>query len=168
MNASKLPRSSTSQVVGLAGWLALAFLVAAIGSVASIDAPAFYAELVKPDWAPPASLFGPVWSILYALMGIAAWLVWREQGARGLAAALALFVIQLGANALWSWLFFEWRIGALAFADVLILLALIVATIAAFWHIRRLAAILLLPYLAWVCFASALTWSVWQGNPSLL
>ena len=101
-------------------------------------------------------------------MGIAAWLVWREQGASRMRAALTLFVAQLCVNALWSWLFFAWHKGAFAFADVLVLLALIAATIAAFWRIRRLAGALMLPYLAWVGFASALTWAVWQGNPKLL
>lgn len=161
-------RSTLAQTIGLVAWLAVAFAAAAVGAVASIDAASFYAQLVRPAWAPPASVFGPVWSVLYLLMGVAAWLVWREQGAKALAPALALFLVQLGANALWSWLFFAWRDGALAFADVLVLLALIVATVAAFWRIRRLAGVLLIPYLAWVCFASALTWAVWQGNPGVL
>ncbi len=161
-------RSTLSQTVGLAAWLAVVFAAAAIGALASIDAGAFYAQLVRPAWAPPASAFGPVWSVLYLLMGIAAWLVWREQGARHLRAALALFVVQLCANALWSWLFFAWRSGAFAFAEVLVLLALIAATTTVFWRIRRLAGVLMLPYLAWVGLASALTWAVWQGNPNAL
>jgi tryptophan-rich sensory protein len=161
-------RSTLSQTVGLAAWLAVVFAAAAIGALASIDAGAFYAQLVRPAWAPPASAFGPVWSVLYLLMGIAAWLVWREQGARHLRAALALFVAQLCANALWSWLFFAWRSGAFAFAEVLVLLALIAATTTVFWRIRRLAGVLMLPYLAWVGLASALTWAVWQGNPNAL
>jgi benzodiazapine receptor len=159
-------RSFTAQLIGLAGWLALAFATGAVGAIASFEAAAFYAQLVRPPWSPPGSVFGPVWSALYALMGAAAWLVWREPGAKG--GALALFVVQLAANALWSWLFFAWRLGALAFADVLVLLALIGATAAAFWKVRRLAAMLMVPYLAWVAFASALTWSVWQANPALL
>jgi len=161
-------RSNVSQAIGLAACLAIVIAAAAIGAVASVDASTFYAQLVRPAWAPPASAFGPVWSALYLLMGVAAWLVWREQGVRKLEATLALFLVQLCANALWSWLFFAWRNGALAFADVLLLLALIVATVAAFWRIRRLAALLLVPYLAWVCLASALTWSVWENNPGLL
>lgn len=76
--------------------------------------------------------------------------------------------MQLVANALWSWLFFAWRTGAGAFADVLLMLVLIVATMVAFWRIRRPAALLMLPYLAWVSFASVLTWTVWQANPQLL
>lgn len=161
-------RSTLSQVVGLVAWLALTFGAAAIGAVASVDAGSFYGQLVRPAWAPPASAFGPVWSALYLLMGVAAWLVWRERGAVHLPVALTLFVVQLCANALWSWLFFAWRNGAFAFVDVLVLLALIAATTTIFWRIRRLAAVLMLPYLAWVCLASALTWWVWQNNPALL
>ena len=161
-------RSTLSQTVGLVVWLAVVFLAAAIGAAASIDASTFYAQLVRPTWAPPASAFGPVWSVLYLLMGIAAWLVWREREASNLVAALTLFMAQLCANALWSWLFFAWRNGALAFAEVLGLLALIAATVVVFWRISRLAGALMLPYLAWVCLASALTWSVWQSNPKVL
>ena len=155
-----------SQVVGLLAWLLAAFAAAAVGAIASIDAASFYAQLNKPSWAPPAGVFGPVWSMLYALMGIAAWLVWRSPGPKRL--ALWLFGAQLAANALWSWLFFAWHRGALAAVEVLFLLALIAATMAAFWRISRLAALLLLPYLLWVGFASALTWTVWRSNPGLL
>ena len=162
------PRSAMSQTAALAGWLALVFVAAAIGAAASIDASTFYAQLVRPSWAPPASVFGPVWSVLYAMMGIAAWLVWREHGTQQRRLALTLFLVQLCANALWSWLFFGWHLGALAFADVLVLLVLIAVTTAVFWRIKRLAGVLMLPYLAWVCFASALTWSVWQRNPQAL
>jgi len=159
-------RSLSSQSLGLLGWLLVAFAAAAVGAVASVDAGSFYAQLSKPSWAPPAWLFGPVWSVLYALMGIAAWLVWRSPGSKG--AALGLFGAQLAANALWSWLFFAWHQGALAAVEVLVLLALIVATVAAFWRISRLAGLLLVPYLLWVGFASMLTWAVWRGNPGLL
>jgi len=159
-------RPVSRQLLGLLGWLLVAFAAAALGAVASVNAQAFYAQLVKPSWAPPAGLFGPVWSVLYALMGISAWLVWRSSRPHG--SAFALFFAQLAANALWSWLFFAWHQGALAFVDVLVLLALIAATMRAFWQSSRLAAVLLLPYLLWVSFASALTWSVWQGNPGLL
>jgi len=124
--------------------------------------------LSRPAWAPPASAFGPVWSVLYLLMGLAAWLVWRNRDAVRLRLALTLFILQLCANALWSWLFFAWRNGAVASAEVLLLLALIAATIAVFWRISRLAGILMLPYFAWVTLASALTWSVWQRNPTAL
>jgi translocator protein len=155
-----------SQWIGLLGWLLVAFAAGGVGAIASVDAASFYAQLTKPSWAPPAGVFGPVWSALYALMGIAAWLVWRAPGSRRV--ALGLFVAQLAANALWSWLFFGWHRGALAAVEVLILLALIAATTAAFWPVSRLAALLLVPYLLWVGFASALTWAVWRSNPGLL
>ena len=85
-----------------------------------------------------------------------------------LALALALFGVQLAANALWSWLFFAWRSGPAAAVEVLVLLVLIAATVAAFWHRSRVAALLLLPYALWVSFASVLTWSLWRSNPGLL
>lgn len=157
-----------SKLLGLAGWLGLSFATAALGAAASVNAGTFYAELVRPAWAPPGWLFGPVWSCLYLMMGVAAWLVWRERGFRAAALPLGLFIVQLAANALWSWLFFVWKRGALAFVEVLLLWVLIVATIVTFRQVRPLAAGLLLPYLVWVTFASALTWAVWQRNPGLL
>lgn len=159
-------RSRSAQLVGLLGWLLAAFAAGAAGAVASVDAASFYAQLAKPSWAPPAWVFGPVWSALYALMGVAAWLVWRSPGSRRV--ALGLFGAQLAANALWSWLFFAWHRGALAAVEVLVLLALIVATGVAFWPASRPAALLLVPYALWVSFASVLTWAVWRGNPGLL
>lgn len=158
--------SSLTAPLGLLGWLFAAFAAAAVGAVASVDAPSFYAQLNKPSWAPPAGVFGPVWTVLYALMGVAAWLVWRSPGPKR--AALTLFGAQLAANALWSWLFFAWHRGALAAVEILVLLALIVAMIVAFWRISRLAALLMVPYLLWVSFASVLTWAVWRSNPTLL
>ena len=160
------PRPLSSQLVGLLGWLLAAFAAGAVGAIASVDAASFYAQLSKPSWAPPAAVFGPVWSALYALMGFAGWLAWRSPVSKRL--ALGLFGAQLAANALWSWLFFAWHRGALAAVEVLILLALIVATVVAFWRIGRLAALLLVPYLLWVSFASVLTWAVWRSNPGLL
>jgi tryptophan-rich sensory protein len=159
-------RPLLSQSVGLLGWLLAAFAAGAVGAVASVDAASFYAQLSRPSWAPPAWVFGPVWSTLYALMGVAAWLVWRSPGSK--VAALMLFGAQLAVNAVWSWLFFAWHRGALAGVDVLVLLALIVAMMVAFWRSSRLAAVLLVPYLLWASFASVLTWVVWQRNPTLL
>src|SRR5512142_2711118 len=153
------------QLVGLVGWLLAAFAAGAVEAVASVDAASFYAQLSKPSWAPPAWVFGPVWSALYALMGVATWLVWRSPGSKGV--ALGLFSAQLAANALWSWLFFAWHLGALAAVEVLVLVGLIVATVAVFWRTSRSAALLLVPYLLWVSFASVLTWAVWRSNPGL-
>jgi tryptophan-rich sensory protein len=160
--------TSRRQVGGLVAWLALVIAVAAIGAFASADAGNFYDSLRRPSWAPPAWLFAPVWSLLYLSMAIAAWLVWRVDGFRGARLALWLFIVQLAVNALWTWLFFVWRQGALAFAEIVLLWLLIVATIAAFWRIRPLAGGLLLPYLAWVSFACLLTFACWRLNPDLL
>jgi len=161
-------RSIGHQALGLGGWLLITFAAAALGGLASARAGAFYAQLERPGWAPPGWLFGPVWSALYVLMAVAAWLVWRDGGVRGAARALGLFVAQLGANALWTWLYFAWQQGAWAFLEVLVLWLLVLATCVAFWRHRRVAGVLLLPYLAWVAFAAALTWSTWRLNPSLL
>jgi benzodiazapine receptor len=161
-----LPKSK--QAIGLVAWLAICFVAAGLGSVASVKAGSFYMELVRPDWAPPASIFGPVWTALYAAMGVAAWLVWRINGFRSARTALTLFLVQLLLNASWSWLFFAWREGALAFADIVLLWILIVATLISFWRIQPLAGALLIPYLLWVSFACALNYSVWQLNPRLL
>jgi benzodiazapine receptor len=160
-------RSLVRQALGLLAWLGLAFVAAAVGALATVDAASFYLQLDRPAWAPPAWAFGPVWSVLYALMGTAAWLVWRERRAKPVGTALTLFVVQLAANALWSWLFFRWRNGAAALGDVLLLLVLIVLTIVAFGKVSRWAAYLMTPYLGWVCLASALTASVWKRNPAL-
>lgn len=157
-----------SRALGLLGWIALSFAAAAIGGFASVSAGGFYQQLDRPLWAPPAWLFGPVWTVLYLLMGVAAWLVWRARGFAGARTALTLFLVQLVANALWTWLFFAWREGALAFAEIVVLWALILGTVIAFWRVRPLAGALLLPYLAWVSFASALNYSLWQRNMQLL
>jgi tryptophan-rich sensory protein len=150
------------------GWLALTSTAAILGALASANAGAFYEQLARPTWAPPAWLFAPVWSVLYLLMAVAAWLVWRAHGFAGARIALVLFSVQLAANALWSWLFFAWRRGDLAFAEVLILWSLIVATVVAFQRLSFVAASLLYPYLLWSTFASALTFAVWRLNPALL
>jgi tryptophan-rich sensory protein len=157
-----------SRALGTALWVAASLAAGGIGSIASRDAPAFYARLDTPAWAPPSWLFGPVWTTLYILMGIAAAIVWRERGWGGARGALTLFVAQLALNALWSWIFFAWRMGGPALAEILLLLALVVATMVAFARVRRTAAALLVPYVLWVAYATALTVSLWRRNPGLL
>jgi len=169
MSARKEPPSW----VALLGWIALAAAAGAIGGLASLDARDFYGTLAKPAWAPPGRVFGPVWSALYLLMGIAAWLVWRTRPTTTAdrtvrRRALTLFVGQLALNALWTWLFFAWRQGAAAFGEIVLLWIAVALTTWYFGRVRPLAAYLLVPYLAWVTFATALTWAVWQRNPSLL
>jgi len=160
--------SKLRQILGLIGWLIVSFAASAVGAVASIQAKSFYSQLAQPAWAPPSFLFGPVWTVLYALMAIAAWLVWRSGGLHTNRIALSLFMVQLALNALWSWLFFAWQRGALAFVDIVLLWLLIVVTLVSFWRVRPLAGALLIPYLLWVSFASALNYSLWQLNPQLL
>lgn len=156
------------QATGLVVFLAVTLLAGGVGALASVEAAPFYASLNRPSWAPPASVFGPVWTALYVLMAVAAWLVWREPSSAHRAQALAVFAVQLAVNALWSWLFFAWRLGAWAFADVLLLLVLVAALTILCRRVKPLAAVLLLPYLVWVGFASALTWAIWRANPGTL
>ncbi len=160
--------SKQNQIIGFIGWVILCFTASAAGAIASIQAKTFYGKLTQPEWAPPGWLFGPVWSILFALMAIAAWLVWRDGGFSKHRIALTLFIIQLIPNVLWSWLFFAWNRGGLAFADILLLWVLIATTIISFWRVNRLAGAMLIPYLLWVSFAAFLNYSVWQLNPGIL
>lgn len=156
------------QAGGLLVWLTITFIAAAIGAFASLDAGSFYSQLQRPEWAPPAGVFGPVWSTLYVLMGIAAWLVWRKEGFAAVRTALLLYLVQLVVNSLWSWLFFGWHLGGLALIDVIVLWGLIAVTLVLFWRVSRLDGLLLVPYLLWVSFATVLNYSVWQLNPALL
>jgi translocator protein len=156
------------QITGLFGWLLACFAAAAVGAIASANAATFYLQLSRPRWAPPAWLFAPAWAFLYALMGVSVWLVWRAHRSKESRVALVLFVVQLAANSLWTWIFFSWHHGAVAFAEILLLWCLIVATITLFWRLNVRAAVLLFPYLAWVTFATALTFFTWQLNPEIL
>lgn len=160
--------SKLKQTIGLCACMLLVYTTAALGAIASASAGEFYQELIRPTWAPPGWLFGPVWSFLYTLIGIATWLVWRQANFAAALSTHLLNIAQLAANGLWSWLFFTWNEGALAFAEIIILWILIVATIRAFYKISRCAAILLVPYLLWVSFATALAHKTWKLNPSIL
>jgi len=152
----------------LAGIVGITVLAAAIGTVASLQAPEFYMMLDSPSWAPPPWLFGPVWTVLYAMMALAAWLVVRERRNASLMPELALFGVQLALNALWTWLFFYWHQGAFAFVEAAALFCFVALTAYAFGRVRPLAGALMLPYLMWVGFATVLTFSLWQRNPGVL
>ena len=160
--------SKQKQFFGLVGWLVVSFAASAVGAVASIQAQSFYGKLTQPSWAPPGWVFGPVWTTLYALMGVAAWLVWREGGFRKNKTSLSLFLVQLVVNALWSWLFFAWHLGAYALIDLIALWLLIIATLVTFWRVNPWSGVLLVPYLLWVSFAGFLNYAVWQLNPQIL
>jgi tryptophan-rich sensory protein len=144
----------------LVSLIAVCQLVGVVGSL--ITDPSFYEALVRPSWAPPAWLFAPVWVTLYTLMGIAAWLVWRTgAGRRG---ALAWFAIQLALNAAWTPVFFGLHSIGGGLIVIVILELAILATIVAFARRSRIAAALLVPYAAWVAFATALNASLWWLN----
>jgi len=154
--------STGRQTLVLAGWLALCF-AAACGAV-FVSNDGSYADLQKPSWNPPAWVFGPAWSLLYILMAVAAWLVWREGGWKAHGWALGLFLLQWLLNALWIPLFFGLHRPGLAFAEITMLWLVIAATVASFWRVREVAGALLAPYLVWVSFAAALNFTVWRLN----
>jgi benzodiazapine receptor len=145
----------------LAVFLAVVMLVSAFG--AQFDSGQWYAELIKPDWNPPAWVFAPVWSALYLMIAIAAWLVWTGGHAEG-ARALGLWVSQLVLNGAWSWLFFGLHRPGWALGEMALLIAALALTLRAFYRIRPLAAWLLVPYLAWLLFAWALNFALWRLN----
>jgi tryptophan-rich sensory protein len=156
-------KPSRSPVLPLIGFLVLTLAVGAISGIAtahSIDD--WYAGLAKPSFNPPNEIFGPVWTTLYVLMGVAAWRVWRRVGLNS--KAMLLFFIQLAFNFAWSFIFFEAHAIALALVEIAVLLALIIATTIAFWRIDRFAGLLVVPYIAWVAFATALNAAIWQLN----
>jgi len=150
----------------IAGFLASLAAVVLVGSFGAYFQPGeWYTALPKPPWTPPPWLFGPVWTALYLMMAIAAWLVWRERKHRRVGPALAAYGAQLLLNSLWSWLFFGLHQIGLALVDILALLIAIAATIALFWPISRRAAWLLVPYLVWVVYASTLNGGIWFLTP---
>ena len=165
MTANSLTGSQPTggrKVLGLAGWLLLCFAAAAFGS--RFMPGEWYAQLQKPAWNPPNWVFGPVWTALYTMMAIAAWLLWRKGGFAAQRLPLGLFLLQLFLNALWSLLFFGLHNPALAFAEIVLLWFAILGTLLTFWKAHRFAGALLLPYLAWVTFAAVLNFTLWQLN----
>jgi len=145
--------------------IVLVLVCLAVGFVGSQFSPGpWYAQLTKPSWTPPSSVFGPVWTVLYILMGLAAWLVWRKAGLAEARAAFVCFGIQLVLNALWSPLFFGMHRPGLALVDIALLWLVIVVTLVLFWHVRAWAGVLLVPYLVWVSYATALNFSLWRLN----
>jgi len=145
-------------------WVVVALLAGAVGGLAAAPGE-WYATLNKPAWNPPSWVFGPVWTTLYLLMGVAAAAAWEGRRTRSGRAGFFLFGLQLALNALWSWLFFHWHRPDLALADLVVLWAAILGTIIAFRRIRPAAGWLLVPYLAWVTFAGVLNASIVRLNP---
>lgn len=160
------PVRARESLLGLAGFLVACLGVSWIAAWAtSTSVGSWYPTLAKPDYTPPDEVFGPVWVTLYIMMGLAGWRVWRKTGFTGAGrAALILFAVQLAFNLVWSMLFFGLQRIDVALLDIALLWLAIAATILAFWRIDRFAAVLLLPYLAWVSFAALLNQAIWRLN----
>lgn len=137
-----------------------------LGSLATTPSIAtWYKTLAKPSFSPPNAVFGPVWITLYLMMSIALFLVWKQGGAtKGVKPALIIFFVQLALNTLWSILFFGLHQPMWAFFEIVILWLFILLTLIVFWRLSRAAGLLLLPYLLWVSFASALNFAIWRLN----
>ena len=148
--------------LGLWGFIGACFVAALSGAL--FRPGRWYEGLKKPSWRPPNWLFAPAWTLLYAMIAIAGWLVWREHGFAGAPVALALWALQLALNAAWSGLFFGLRRMDLALAELVALWLAIAATIAAFAPLQATAAWLMAPYLAWVTFAGVLNFAMWRLN----
>ena len=151
--------------ISLLPFLIVCFGAAGIGSLATNSSvKTWFPQLHRPEWTPPNWVFGPVWTVLYLMMAISAWLVWRSWNWTASRLALLLFAIQLTLNILWSVTFFGLRKVGPAFAEILLLWMMIIATAVAFYPLSLLAAWLLLPYIAWAAFASYLNFRIWQMN----
>jgi tryptophan-rich sensory protein len=148
--------------VGLVGWLLLCFLPAGLSVLARPDA--WFNTLHKPSWNPPPWIFGPVWTVLYGLMGVSAWRVWMHGGFRRQRSTLMVFLTQLGLNAMWTPVFFGLHLLGLSVLVIVTLWVAIAVTALKFRTVSPLAAALLLPYLAWVSFAMILNASIWRMN----
>jgi len=157
--------TAARNALGLVGWFVASLAAGWIGS--RFTPGAWYKALARPTWTPPSAVFAPVWTVLYVLMAVAAWLVWRRAGFTGARMALWLFIVQLVLNALWSYLFFGAHRADLAFFEIVVLWAVILITVVLFWREVQLAGLLMLPYLAWVGFASFLNFALWQMNRGL-
>ena len=165
MNESQPTRSTKSLVVGLVIAITVCFLAASIGGFATTSSVnGWFAEINKPTWNPPDWIFGPVWTVLYLMMGVSAWLVWKQSGFNKARLALVFFAVQLALNTTWSVLFFGLRQPGWAFAEIIALWISIALTTVLFYKHSKLAAGLLVPYLLWVTFAAGLNFAIWSLN----
>lgn len=157
-------KNTTSRALALGLFFLACFLAAGLGSLFTmVSLGSWYAGLAKPSWNPPSWLFGPVWTVLYAMMAVAGWLVWRRGGAAS-QLTLRWFAVQLVLNVGWSAVFFGLQLPGLAFIEILVLWVAIAATLVTSWKVSRAAGILLAPYLLWVSFAAVLNFAIWRLN----
>ena len=152
----------TRKIIGLITWVVVCMAAGVIGS--QFQPGEWYASLAKPAWNPPDWVFAPVWTTLYVMMAVAAWLVWYRAGFSGAGYALSLFVVQLALNALWSYLFFGLMRPDFAFLEILVLWTVILIVTFFFWHESPMAGALMIPCLSWVGFATYLNFVLWQIN----
>lgn len=153
------------QLVGLVVSIVICFAAAGLGAaVTTPQIRGWYTTINKPSWNPPDWVFGPVWSTLYLMMAVSAWLIWRRGGLRAARTPLTVFAIQLALNSLWSVLFFGMQQPGLAAIEIVILWAAILATVISFWRQSKVAGGLLIPYLLWVSFATVLNVTIWRLN----
>lgn len=150
------------QIGALLGWMALTFCAALTGVFVSTGG--WYADLMKPTWNPPSWVFGPVWTALYIMMAVAAWLVWREGGWKAQCRPLTMYLVQWALNAIWTPLFFALHQPGWAFVEIVILLATILTTSFMFWRVKSVAGLLLAPYALWTAFAAVLNFTIWRLN----
>ncbi|MDR8394020.1 tryptophan-rich sensory protein [Aliifodinibius sp. S!AR15-10] len=148
--------------IGLIGWILVSFLAGLVGAI--VEPGVWYEMLNKPAWTPPNWVFPVVWPILYLCMGVAAWLVWKKAGFDQARDALTLFLVQLALNGLWSWVFFGWHQIGTALANIMLLWIIILFTTLAFRIQSKGAFWLMVPYLVWVGYATALNFSIWNLN----
>ncbi len=155
-------KNFTINTAMLAVSIVLVMAAASVGGLFGIGD--WYKTLVKPSWNPPNWIFGPVWSMLYLMMAVAAWLVWRKRGTRPVGLALGLYAAQLALNGAWTAIFFGAHRMGWAFAEIALLDALILACAVTFWPVSRTAALMMVPCFAWVSFASFLNFTLWRLN----
>jgi tryptophan-rich sensory protein len=161
-------RSRLVDIVALVLFVALCLGIGALGaSVTATSVDTWYAGLVKPSFNPPDEVFGPVWTVLYVLMGVAAWRVWRSADRDTTRGPLTLFALQLAINLGWSVVFFGLHKIASAVATIVVLDVAVLVTMLAFRAVDRVAALLMLPYVAWVAFATVLNVAIWRLNPTV-
>lgn len=157
-------RAFTSAVSFLIAQAVCFFAAGVGGGFTANSVRTWYPTIAKPDWTPPSWVFGPVWTVLYAMMGLAIWLVWRSGTWPEKKGAVTLFGVQLLLNAAWSIIFFGAHSPGLAFAEILLLWFALTATIVAFWGHSKTASLLLAPYLCWSSFAAFLNFTIWRMN----
>jgi tryptophan-rich sensory protein len=149
----------------LAIFLGLTFAAAFIGGLfTSATVDGWYQTIHKPTWTPPSWVFGPVWTLLYLSMAVAAWLVWRRRGQANVSLALTLFFVQLALNTAWSAFFFGFQNPQAAFVDIVLLWCAILVTMIIFWRLNPISGWLFAPYILWVTFAAALNLAIWRMN----